>query len=84
MSLPIFSFEFSLFEIGNTSTYIAAFVESAGKKLDENNEYKEFSNTTTILKFQLDNFAQNDYRTINQKIILEDSYNGRVVSAFRL
>ena len=84
LSLPIFSFEFSLFEIGNSNTYIAAFVESAGKKLDENNEYKEFSNTTTILKFQLDNFAQNDYRTINQKIILEDSYNGRVVSAFRL
>ena len=84
LSLPIFSFEFSLFEIGNSNTYIAAFVESAGKKLDENNEYKEFSNTTTILKFQLDNFAQNGYRTINQKQILYDSYNGRVVSAFRL
>ena len=32
MTLPIFSTEFSLFEIGNTNTFIIAFIESAGTR----------------------------------------------------
>ena len=78
---PIFSFEFSLFEIGNTNTYIAAFIESGGFEKDID---KEYGNTTTIIKFELKNFNSNDYRTLFEPKILYDSYNGRVVSAFRL
>ena len=81
---PIFSFEFSLFEIGDTNTYIATFIESGGFEKDENDEDKEYGNTTTITKFELNNFDSNDYRTLFEPTILYDSYNGRVVSAFRL
>ena len=38
MSLPIFSTEFSLFEIGNTNTFIIAFIESAGKRKNNQNQ----------------------------------------------
>ena len=41
-------------------------------------------NGTTIKKFQFDDFASTGHRTIEKTVILNDTYNGRVVSAFRL
>ena len=79
----IFSLEFSLFEIGDSNTYITAFIESAGEKPDEHGDNKEYSDTTTILKFQLDNYASSSHRTISEKKIIQNTYNGRCVSAFR-
>ena len=82
LNRPIFSLEYSLFEIGDTNTFIVAFIESAGYyKVDGKDE--EFSNTTTILKFHLNNFASSDYREVDKKIPFNDSYNGRCVSAWR-
>ena len=79
LTRPIFSLEFSLFEIGESKTYIAAFIESGGF----NNENKEYSLTNTIVKFQFDQFAASDYRTIIQKHVIKNTFDGRVVSAFR-
>ena len=90
LARPIFSYEYSLFEIEGTNSYIAAFIESAGfawTKVSTNPdkwEEKEFSNTTTIRKFKLDNFASSGHRTIENYAILNNTYNGRVASAFRL
>ena len=90
LSRPIFSYEYALFEIYETNTYIAAFIESGGFRptlVDENqNIYqdKEFSNTTTIKKFQLDSFDASNPRTIIGQETLTNTSNGRVVSAFRL
>ena len=49
LTRPIFSYEFSLFEIGTSKTYISAFIESAGFKEDpnDNNKLKEYSNSIT-------------------------------------
>ena len=77
---PIFTFEYSLFEIGNDRTYIVAFGESAGK--NANND--EFGNTTTIMKFQFDSFESTSHRTILKSETLNNTYDGRSVSAFRL
>ena len=91
---PIFSYEYSLFEIeiDNKNTYIAAFIESAGfrpteiKYDDGHSEWqdKEFSNTTTIVKFKFDDFASSNQRTLEKSVTLENTFNGRVASAFRL
>ena len=83
LKLPIFSLEYSLFEIGDNNTYIAAFIESAGTRKNEDNNDKEFSNTTTIMKFKLDRFAGKDQRTIIKKQIIHNNYDGKCVSAFR-
>jgi hypothetical protein len=80
---PIFSLEYSLFELGQSNTYITAYIESAGFKKNEKNEEKEYSNTTTIKKFQIDDYATNDYRTILKDRTLTNTYNGRCVSAFQ-
>ena len=45
LTRPIFSLEFSLFEIGETKTYIAAFIESAGTK---KNSEKKVKNTVKL------------------------------------
>ena len=45
LTRPIFSLEFSLFEIGDTKTYIAAFIESAGTK---KNSEKKVKNTVKL------------------------------------
>ena len=82
LSRPIFSLEFSLFEIGD-NYYIAAFIESAGEKPDSEGNYKEYSNTTTILKFKLTNYASSNYREINNTKTISNTYNGRCVSAFK-
>ena len=54
LTRPIFSYEFSLFEIGTSKTYISAFIESAGFMQDpkDNNKLKEYSNSVTIKKFR--------------------------------
>ena len=83
LSRPIFSLEFSLIEIGDTNYYIAAFIESAGEKPDSEGKLKEFSNTTTILKFKLTNYASSNYRVITNNQTISNTYNGRCVSAFR-
>ena len=83
ISRPIFSYEFSLFEIEQNRIYITAFIESAGYK-NVSNEDKEYSNTTSLIKFQFDNFGEENYRQILKTITLENTYDGRVVSAFRL
>ena len=80
---PIFSFEFSLFEIEETKTYIAAFIESAGTKKNAEGKDEEYSNTNTIVKFQFDSYASSDYRTIINKLTIPNTFDGRVVSAFR-
>jgi hypothetical protein len=64
LTRPIFSLEFSLFEIGDTKTYIAAFIESAGTKKNAQGKDEEYSNTNTIVKFRFDNYASSGYRTI--------------------
>ena len=76
----IFSLEFSLFEIGNSNTYITAFIESAGV----NHKNEELSNTTTILKFHINSFSETNQREIDNYVILNNTYDGRCVSAFRL
>ena len=84
LTLPIFSMEFSLFEIESTNTFIAAFIESAGKKPNSQGVLEEYSNTATIVKFRLDNFASSGHRTLIQNPTpIADAYDGRVVSAFR-
>ena len=88
LARPIFSYEYSLFEINNTNNYIAAFIESAGfrpTEVETNKwEDREYSNTTTIVKFKLDNFDSTNQRTIVKNITLNNTFNGRVASAFRL
>ena len=83
---PIFSFEYSLFEIGTTRTYIAAFIESGGFKEDpgDNNKLKEFSESITLKKFQFNNFGEDNHRQILQSNTTENTFDGRIVSAFRL
>ena len=71
---PIFSFEYSLFEIGNTKTYILAFIESAGFKYNvEKNETEEYSNTVILKKFKFVNFDTNNYKNITNTITLENT-----------
>ena len=85
LNRPIFPYEYSLFEIGNTKTYILAFIESAGYMYnDEIKKDEEYSNTTTLTKFKLKNFDTTNYKEIIKSETLENTYNGRVVSAFRL
>lgn len=86
ISRPIFSYEYSLFEIGNTNKYIAAFIESAGFKEDPNdgNKLKEYSENITLKKFTFDNFNSENYRTILKSNTTKNTFDGRVVSAFRL
>ena len=83
---PIFSYEYSLFEIDNDRTYIAAFIESAGFKADpdDNNKLKEYSETITLKKFRFDSFNNENYRTILKTNTTKNTFDGRVVSAFRL
>ena len=84
MSLPIFSTEFSLFEIGNTNTFIIAFIESAGTRKNNQGQDEEYSNTATIIKFQLDSYSPWNYRTLlKTPTPLTGIYDARVVSAFR-
>ena len=85
LTRPIFSYEYSLFEIGNTKTYILAFIESAGYKFNsEKNQDEEYSNTVTLKKFKLNSFSTNNYKDIIETVTLSNTYNGRVVSAFYL
>ena len=83
---PIFSYEYSLFEIDNDKTYIAAFIESAGFKADpdDSNKLKEYSETITLKKFRFDSFNNENYRTILKTNTTKNTFDGRVVSAFRL
>ena len=80
LNRPIFSFQYSLYEIGNSRYYIAAFIESGGV----NNNEEEYSNTVTLMKFHFNNFASSNYRVIDKNITLSNTFDGRVVSAFRL
>ena len=82
LNRPIFSYQFSLFEIEDKRIYITAFIESAGFKTVDS-ESKEYSEKSTLMKFKLDNFSSNNQRTILKNITLS-TYNGRAVSAFRL
>ena len=86
LTRPIFSYEFSLFEIGTSKTYISAFIESAGfmQDPDDNNKLKEYSNSVTIKKFKLKSFSNSNYKEISTPVTISNTYNGRVVSAFRL
>ena len=80
LTRTIFSLEYTLFELDNTNTFIAAFIESAGF----NNENKEKSDSVTILKFQINSFGLDNPYTIIKSVTLSNTYDGRVVSAFRL
>ena len=80
LTRPIFSYIYSLYEIGNSGYYIAAFIESGGY----NNKGEEYSNTVTLMKFHFNDFASSNYRTIDKSITLSDTFDGRAVSAFRL
>ena len=79
LPLPIFSYEYSLFEIEETRTYIAAFIDSAGY----NHENKELANTTYIIKFSIQSFDSSTKKIYSTSKLI-DTYNGRAVSAFRL
>ena len=62
LTRPIFSYIYSLYEIGNSGYYIAAFIESGGY----NNKGEEYSNTVTLMKFHFNNFASSNYREIDK------------------
>ena len=83
LTRPIFSLEYSLFEIGNNNIYITAFIESAGTKPDSNGVQKEYSEKTSLKKFKLDNFSSDNYRTLIKSATIDSTYNGRCTSAFR-
>ena len=74
----IFSYEYSLFEIQNTNTYIIAVVESAGKIND--NEYAE---KYTLRKFQFGSFSSSPYIEL-ASLKESDKYDDRAISAFYL
>ena len=85
LTRPIFSYEYSLFEIGNTKTYILAFIESAGYKFNsEINKDEEYSEKVTLKKFRLKKYSNNGCEEIIETVTLDDTYNGRVVSSFYL
>ena len=50
----IFSYEYSLFEIEDTNTYIAVVVESAGYENNDSN--KEYAETYSLRKIQFNAF----------------------------
>ena len=74
----IFSYEYSLFEIENTNTYIIAVVESGG--LVNGNEFADHS---TLRKFQFGNFSSSPYIQL-KGVKTKDKWDDRVISAFRL
>ena len=74
----IFSYEYSLFEIQNSNTYIIAVVESAGY-VNSN----EFANKYTLRKFQFGSFSSNAYVQL-KGIKTSNKYDDRVISAFYL
>ena len=85
LTRPIFSYEYSLFEIGNSKTYVLAFIESAGFQYNsESKKDEEYSNKVTLKKFKLKKFDTYGYKEIIETVTLNNTYNGRVVSAFRL
>ena len=69
ISNPISSYQYALFEIGDTNNYISVFIENAG--------------TVTIKKFNIKAFDSDNQKEI-QSATINDAYNGRVVTAFRL
>ena len=84
LTRPIFSYEYSLFELSD-NIYIAAFIESAGFSWsNEKQKYQEYSNTATIKKFKLNSFTSSDYKTITKSALIRNTYDGRIVSAFKI
>ena len=79
ISEVLYSYDFSLFEIGNSNEYIAVFIDTY------NNNYNP--TYLTIKKFQIDNLNYESDSQIQNEIIKVEkiqAYYNRIVSAFRL
>ena len=77
----IFSYQYSLFEIENTDTFILAAVLSCGYK--DNDPNKEYSNINVIKKFQINSFSSvNMYKQLASASNTNDNF--RAISAFRI
>ena len=79
LTLPIFSYKFSLFEIDNSNTYITFFSESKGYRYD-----LEVANTVTIQKFSLESFNSNNPKQLINSNTINNYFSNRGVSAFQL
>jgi len=79
LTLPIFSYKFSLFEIDNSNTYITFFSESMGYRDD-----LEVANTVTIQKFSLNSFNSNSPKQSINSNTINNYFSNRGVSAFQL
>ena len=79
LTLPIFSFKFSLFELDNSNTYITFFSASLGYRDD-----LEVANTVTIQKFSLNSFNSNNPKQLINSKTINNYFSNRGVSAFQL
>ena len=79
----IFSYQYSIFEIEKSNTFLLAVVLSCGNKTVDSKQ-KEFSSTNMIKKFQFNGFNSNNmYNELASKIS-PNNYNVRVISAIRI
>ena len=77
----IFSYQYSLFEIENTNTFILAAVLSCGYK--DNDLNKEYSDINVVKKFQINSFSStNMYKELASTSNTNDNF--RAISAFRI
>ena len=76
----IFSWRYSLFEIGNTHTYVLAAVISCGY----NNDNKEKSNINIVKKFQINSFSSTNMYKELASVKNENNDNVRIISIFRI
>ena len=80
----IFSYQYSIFEIGNSSTFILAAVVSCGERENGKGQTKEYSDTNIIKKFQFNGFNSNNmYKELASKISPNNN-NVRVISSIRI
>ena len=80
LNSTIFSFEYLLFELEESNTYITAFRILDG--LDGENE--EYSNTIMVKKFSVESFNSGNHYSQIKSVSISNAYNDRVVSAFQL
>ena len=79
LTSSIYSYEYSLFELGESNTYITTFRTSDGFDADNN----EHSNTVTISKFCIGAFNIDNELQI-KSISISNANSDRVVTAFQL
>ena len=81
LTKPIFSFEYPLFELEDSNTFITAFMEVEGYDTQYN---FDVSNSFRVMKFTIKNFNSNNNRLLFKSEKINDVFNGRAISAFRL